>query len=243
MRRSPQLVAFVLLALGTATPAVSAQSPAKPPRVTVSGTITDASTGAPIVGAAVTLERARRTVWTDEHGRFTVTKVDPGEESLAVEELGYKDGALKIAVGEGAAPVDLRLQPDPVLVKGLAVVAKRLRTRPEAMYMSMRAFDEPELALTNSWNVALALQNRGAIIPMPCRFGGYNCVYTRGQVVPVRVWLDDMRLFGGLDELQTIPVSDLYRVEVYERGRYVQVYTKGWALRAARYGYFPSPMF
>ena len=243
MRRSPQLVALVFLALGTAAPVARAQTPAPLPRVTVSGTVTDASTGVPIAGAAVTLERSRRTVWTDEHGRFTVTKVEPGEESLTVEELGYKDGNLEIAVGEGTAPVDLRLQPDPVLVEGLAVVARRLRTRPEAMYMSMRAFDERELALTNSFSVAEALQNRGAIIPMPCRFGGYNCIYTRGLVVPARVWLDDMRLFGGLDELQTIPVTDLYRVEVYERGRFVQIYTKGWALRAARYRSVLSPMF
>ena len=243
MRRSPQLVVFVLLALATAAPAARAQSPARPPRVTISGTVTDASTGAPIAGAAVTLERARRTVWTDEEGRFTVTKVEPGEESLTVEELGYTDGNLKIAVGEGATPVDVRLQPDPVLIKGLAVMARRLRTRPEAMYMSMRAFDERELAPTNSFSVAEALQNRGAIIPMPCRFGGYNCIYTRGQVVPARVWLDDMRLFGGLDELRTIPLNDLYRVEVYERGRFVQIYTKGWALRAARYGSVLSPMF
>ncbi len=237
----PTLPLALALAIGTAVPA-HAQTP-KPARVTVTGTVLDAATGAPLVGAAVTLQRAGKTAWTDDHGRFTVTKVEPGEESLAIEQLGYKDGQLGIQVAETAGPVVARLQPDPVLLKGLAVVARRLRTRPEAMYMSVRAFDERDLALTAGWSVADALRGRGAVIPMTCRWGGYGCIWSRGQVLPMRVWLDDMRLFGGMDELETIPVSDLYRVEVYERGRYVQVFTKNWALRAARHPSTLSPMW
>ncbi len=242
--RSPLLLALVApiaLAVGAAVPA-RAQTP-KPPRVTVTGTVVDASTGAPVAGAAVTFQRSSKTVWTDDHGRFTLSKVEPGDDSLAVEELGYKDGKLAIEVAPGASPVVARLQPDPVLLKGLAVVARRLKTRPEAMFMSVRAFSERDLALTSGWSVADALRNRGAVIPMPCRWGGQNCIWSRGQVLPMRVWLDDMRLFGGMDELETIPVADLYRVEVYERGRYVQVYTKTWALRAARYGSVFGPMW
>lgn len=212
----------------------SAQTPEPAARVTVTGTVTDAASGVPVAGASVSFQRSHRTVWTDDHGRFALARVEPGDERLTIEQLGYKDGQTAINVGDGMRPLALALEPNPVLLRGLAVVARRLRSRPEAMFMSVRAFDAHDLQFSNGWSVGEFLRTRGAMISVPCNYAfTTSCVWSRGQFVPSRVYLDNMQLFGGLDELVGIPVSDIYRVEVYQRGIYVQVLTKEWALRAA----------
>ncbi len=234
----------LLAALAAAAAPAGAQTPHG---VTVTGTITDAISGAPVVGASVIFARSRRTVWTDEHGRFVLAPVDPGADWLTIEQLGYESGRLAVAVAEGMQPLSVALKPDPVLLEGLAVVARRPISRPGAFAMSVHALDARDLQRPGPWDVADFLRNRGAIIPFPCysTFGtvasmgaatATTCVWVRGQWEPTRVYLDDMELYGGLEALVSIPVKDVYRIEIYNRGAFIQVLTNQWALRAAERG-------
>lgn len=73
------------------TPARKANAPAQAAPGTISGSISD-MTGAPVVGAKVTLTRPDlRSVdeYSDENGRFTFSNVKPGEFQLTIASPGF----------------------------------------------------------------------------------------------------------------------------------------------------------
>lgn len=223
------------LALASGTSATAQQSPSPQQRAVLVGTVTDSATGAPVPGATVTFERARRTVFADPKGAFSI-KLPEGPESVTVEQLGYRDGHVALVVNSGMAPRTLRLAPDPVALKSIEVINRGLRNRSAAIVMSVRSFQTNDLSLATAWNVRDYLDSRGAYFPLRCPRAAFttSCIWSRGQVVAPRVWLDNNPLFGGLDELATIPVHDIYRVDVFQRGVYIQVFTKWWMERALR---------
>ncbi len=233
MRRLARACSF-LAALAAAAAPAHAQN-REPARVTVAGTITDAVSGAPVAGASVTFSRSRETVWTDDHGRFMLPKVDRGDDWLLVQQLGYRNGLLSIHVADGMEPLSVALEPDPVLLPQLEVIGRRLQMRTEAALIGgMHAFDTRDLAHAMGWSVFDFLRTQGAVMLIHCqRPHTVYCVWSRGESVPAQVYLDGIPLYGGMDELQYIPLTDLYRVEVYHRGVLIQVLTKWWALRAA----------
>ncbi len=245
MRRLVLACPFLAALAATAAPA-DAQNPGPAP-VTVTGTVTDSVSGAPVAGAVVTLAHPHRTVWTDDHGRLLLAKVDPGDNWVMAEQLGYKDGFLSIRIADGMQPLSVVLEPNPVLLGRLEVIAERLQTRTEAVLTGgLRAFDTRDLAHAMAWSVFDLLRTKGAVTLMPCqRPHTVYCVWFRGDGVPAQVYLDGIPLYGGMDELQYIPITDLYRVEVYHRGVFIQVFTRWWALRAATHKGWESelPLF
>ncbi len=245
MRRLVVACSFLATLAAAAAPA-DAQNPGPAP-VTVTGTVTDSVSGAPVAGAVVTLAHPHRTVWTDDHGRFLLARVDPGDNWVMAEQLGYKDGFLSIHVADGMQPLSVVLEPNPVLLGRLEVIAERLQTRTEAVLTGgLRAFDTRDMAHAIGWSVLDLLRSQGAVMLTHCqRPHTFYCVWFRGAGVPAQVYLDGIPLFGGLDELEYIPLTDLYRVEVYQRGTLIQVLTKSWALRAATHKGWESelPLF
>ena len=83
-----------LTALIVPAPGLAAQTPATPqPFASLTGTVIDAETGAPIVGARVQLfgpildngsNVPRKETSSDEEGRFSIGWIEPGPYSLSV---------------------------------------------------------------------------------------------------------------------------------------------------------------
>ena len=67
----------------------------------VSGTVTDARTGAGLKGALVTIEETDQTASTDELGNFRFPGVAPGEYTLRVSFLGYAAQSVFIEARDG----------------------------------------------------------------------------------------------------------------------------------------------
>ena len=67
----------------------------------VSGTVTDARTGAGLKGALVTLKETDQTARTDELGNFRFPSVPPGEYTLRVSFLGYAGQSVLINAANG----------------------------------------------------------------------------------------------------------------------------------------------
>ncbi len=98
-------LAALLVALACAAPTPAPEKPAPrrrpaaagaPPaeatqmKAKVTGTVVDATTGAPIAGARVELETANRGAVTAENGRYFLVDVEPGIYALRVEMKGYE---------------------------------------------------------------------------------------------------------------------------------------------------------
>jgi hypothetical protein len=114
MLRPALVLALVLVA---ATAATAQQSDT----VTVVGTVVEEVGGAPIAGALLTVEDRGPRAITDAAGRFRLIGVPSGTRRVAVERFGYRTLETTLTATRGAAPLELRMQPDPVALEGLTV--------------------------------------------------------------------------------------------------------------------------
>ncbi|TFG65548.1 MAG: TonB-dependent receptor [Gemmatimonadales bacterium] len=83
-----------LIGMITAAP-LAAQEP-----VTITGTVTDASTGSPLGGVTVSVVGTNRTVQTSSTGSYAI-RVLPGSYTLQATSIGYAPGEEAVSVSEG----------------------------------------------------------------------------------------------------------------------------------------------
>jgi len=71
---------------------------------TVSGVVTDSSSGSPIVQARVILSGTRTGVVTNDNGRYTITGLPAGTVILEFSRIGYTPQKISLVIGAGPAP-------------------------------------------------------------------------------------------------------------------------------------------
>jgi hypothetical protein len=99
-----------------------AQQPGAPASITVTGIITDATTGAPVIAAEVLLPDVRLLGSSNTEGRFRIANVPVGPQRVQVRRLGYRPLELTVVVsGSMPSPLEIRMEPDPVQLEGLRV--------------------------------------------------------------------------------------------------------------------------
>ena len=232
------LLATLLLPLHT-TFSVAQEADAP---VTLTGTVVDAASGAPLAGAAVLVE-GKRVVYSDAEGRFSVYRVPRGEGAIFVELLGYEPLVSPLDV-QGAADLVLELSANPLMLEGIEVVGDRFRRRRNAVATSVRAFERKDLVSTASFSAEEFVRTRAGLVPAPCLVQtiGEDCAYVRGRPEPVTVYVDDARSVGGLAHLQMYRPQDLYLVEVFSGGRQIRAYTNWYFENVTRGKIFPMPI-
>ena len=102
-----RLVLFSLLALEMLALPLSVNAQGKK-SITVSGTITDASTGEPSIGAGVMLKASNVGTITDLDGTYLI-KVNDSKGILVISAIGYKTREIRI---DGRSTIDVALEPD-----------------------------------------------------------------------------------------------------------------------------------
>jgi len=121
---------FALLVI-MATPSVSFGLLS--PQLILSGTVTDATTGSPLIQATVLLTPEEQSlepvsVATDEQGRFYFTDTPAGAFTLKVSYIGFSDTLIKSDAINFDSSLTVRLTPVTVSLSGITVTASR---RPE----------------------------------------------------------------------------------------------------------------
>src|SRR6185369_12217946 len=76
----------------------------------------------PVEYANVTVPALRMGAVTDEHGRFTID-LPSGPARLEISQIGYLKRSLAITVAEGAEPLAITLEDEPVPVQEVVVAA------------------------------------------------------------------------------------------------------------------------
>lgn len=93
---------------------------------TVTGTVTDSATGAPLAGVAVSVAGTRLRAVTDFGGRYRVEGVPEGTASLTFERVGYLQASHTVEVGPGGAvSLGVVLVATPVYMDQLVVTASK----------------------------------------------------------------------------------------------------------------------
>jgi hypothetical protein len=94
---------------------------AQQPSATLNGVVIDASSGAPVASALVSVgERGPRAI-ADDQGRFALGGVPLGSQRIRVQRFGYTPLEISVEVTLSPAPLTLRMQVDPVALEGLTV--------------------------------------------------------------------------------------------------------------------------
>ncbi len=124
--------------------------------ITVTGHVTDASTGEPLSGAAILVKGTPDGVVADFDGNYSIV-VSP-DATLGFTTIGFKDAEVAV---NGRAVINVALEPDAEMLQETIVVAFGTTTK-EAFTGSAKVLDEEALALSQVTNVTSALAGQVA---------------------------------------------------------------------------------
>ncbi len=206
------------------------------------GFVVDHTNEEPLSAALVSVTTTEWASLTTANGRFQLCGILAGTHRITVERLGYRTLEVRVDAAAPPVPIRLRMDPDPILLEGLEIVSDRFERRRRAVAYSVRAFDREEIASSPYGTAADFVESRAMVFTTLCGAGS-KCVWSRGQVVQPRVYLDEMPLMGGWSQLETLPTSQLHMIEVYRRGTHIRAYTHWFMERAARTRLSPFPIW
>ena len=117
MRGAPLAVLALLVSL---SPPVRAQI------TPVGGTVVDATTGAPVRVAVVSLDGTDARALTDAEGVFRLRAPSPGSYLLRVEGFGYRELRVTLVVSGPIDDLRIELEPLPILLDSITVGQRRV---------------------------------------------------------------------------------------------------------------------
>jgi TonB-dependent SusC/RagA subfamily outer membrane receptor len=126
MRRTSLPVLFSILVLGATAPAAAQQ----PESGIISGVVTEAASGRPVVGAQVGIAGTQLGAATNSAGRFTIANVPVGSHALQVRMIGYSALERTVAVANGqATTANFQLSARAVMLQEVVAVGYGTQTR------------------------------------------------------------------------------------------------------------------
>jgi hypothetical protein len=176
-------------------------------RGAVAGVVVDASSGAPVPWAYLTLtrgvtERVGRPLTAEENGTFGIRNVTAGEYMLKVERLGYFPQFLAFAHTVPADTLVVRLEPDLEVMQGLVEFRKELAARKNSFAGSSWSFGE-ERMLSSEYRTL-------------CDFGFLDAKYSRRSSVPYYV-VNDGAAMTICDGYLTAEIAHINILECHSR--------------------------
>ncbi len=213
-------------------------------QVVLTGRVVDAATSQPVHGAFVGIKFGDWGMLTDHDGRFRLEVDRMPNYLLAAENLGYKPAEMDV-LDSVRGQIVLRLEADPVQLGEIRIMVDRFSSRRKASSLSVRAFERADLLTSPSMNMLDYLRGRTGRPLRECPFRsafGRVCIMSRGRVQPIQLYLDEMPVFGGLDELRGFQPHELFMVEVYDSGRHIRLYSTQFMDRLARSGLRLNPI-
>ena len=191
---------------------------------TITGQVVDADTGRPLADAIVSVEGSARTTTTDRSGRFRLTDVSGGTQSLRVRAVGYGDGVVTFeapATGEFSTDVRLTsvLVTEEIVVVGFRLAQLSALQAKKSAVSVLDAVTADDVGKLPDMNAAESLQRvpgtsltldqgEGRYVSIRGIDAGLNNVTIDGQTIGAPE-AGDRRI-----ALDTIPADILSRLEV-----------------------------
>ncbi|HEY0035443.1 MAG TPA: hypothetical protein VGB66_02085 [Longimicrobium sp.] len=232
---TPRFVAFVLVAwMILAWPGVVSAQLLR--AGAVAGRVVDGQSGDPVRGASIGWGR-RVLAFTDSAGGFAIPAGRTGD-TLVVYRIGYD--TLRTGAWTGGAPLELRLNPDTIVLQGLRVMSRRITGPGRLVGDDMIGDHFRAYGLRGGGNTLTVVENAFGYRRVPCPVPPEEstppqyCSMIRGEAEAITLYLDGVRFPGGLDLLADFPLHLVYHIEGFDAGRVVVVYTNGFAETAAR---------
>ena len=104
------LIFSIGIAFATSNPAAITVSEIEA-RTMIEGTVTDATTEAPIAFAEIVLNETGTLTTSNENGRFNYSGLEPGSYTLTIRAEGYETSEKNVEVTEEGANINAELHP------------------------------------------------------------------------------------------------------------------------------------
>ena len=161
---------FLACLLAVASTALYAQN------ITVKGTVSDASNGEPITGAAVVVQGSTTSyALTDVQGAFSLTA--PRNGVLIVSNMGYKTQSVEV---NGMTVVNVALEPDAEYLDEVVVTAQGLTRKQKAIGYSAQVISDEKLSLTHSPALGNSLAGKVAGAQF---WGSAGSTFNEGRII------------------------------------------------------------
>lgn len=226
---------IALAALSVADSAATAQEPREGERPHARGRVVDLHTESPIPNAVIGFDGSGRMTFTDSLGAFALEAPPAWEYHLTVRVLGYEPTRFTVTAEQMERPLIIALRPDPIALEGLEVLVDRFQRRRNFYPGSVQTLDQSRLAV-HGISTAYEIVRRRVLglrrCPAAMGLMDDMCVFRRGRMQKTEVCIDEAPAFGGVSELEAYSATDLYLVEIYDRGLAIRVYTNWYVERA-----------
>lgn len=165
-------------------------------RGSVTGSVVSAEGQQPLQGVQVSIPALNVTAVTDERGRFLLTGVPAGTQTLRVSLIGYRQATREVTIGTSPVNVTIELDTDPLLLDQLVVVGYGTQRRANlaGAQASLRPETVEEIPVTS---VNQVMQGRLAGVQVVQNSG------TPGAAMTVRV-RGSSSISGGNEPLYVI---------------------------------------
>jgi len=193
----------------------------------ITGRVTDAQTGLPVANVEVTVEgTALRTV-TDAEGRYWLTNLLPGPQTLRTRRIGFAPGRVPIVVPlSGTVTQDIRIAVSALLVEGVTVTGDAV-SRATGEIGTATVIDIEAVRHQNATSIRNVLELVPGVEAAPPGLDDYQQIALR--VAPtsttsssaIGTTTEDMAAFGTLIILNDVPLSNNANLQVPGRGNEV----------------------
>lgn len=244
LRRFVGSVLLLLIAAlaGIASPLEAQRRGASGSTAAIVGQVLDASTGAGVVGARITIEGTTWSVYSGQNGHFRISPLAPGSYTIEVQAPGYVSAVRTTNIRIGVlSPEVVSLEPSVLLLDELVAIGHGDALRRKEIGASVTAIRAADLAAAPVSTVSEFSQGRAPgvmVLPQGGKPGQGSRILFRGvrgltgNVQPI-IFLDGIRIdnsaenglrtgvdgiheFGGESwaGIDDINVDDIERIEI-----------------------------
>ena len=133
----------------------------------VSGIVTSAETGEPIIGATVLVEGTTTGSITDINGKFAIANIPANAKNLMVSYVGMK--TMRVAIQAGELKIELR--PDTEVLDEVVVTAMGISREKKALGYALQEVKSDQITQAATMNVANALSGKVAGVQITSQGG------------------------------------------------------------------------
>lgn len=188
----------------------------------IAGTVTDSS-GAPLLGAEVSIDSADSRIFTEANGSFRLASVPLGTHVVSARRLGFSPNRVSVEVAQAAdATVTIRLNALPVALPTVVVnpnkvnysgrlagYYQRLEKHSNGYFITRDQIDHESTRLLGQ-----LLQHAPGVTAVRAR-GGITGIRLRGRTCWPLVWIDGTPMPSGEVDLDSFSPTSIQGIELY----------------------------
>jgi outer membrane receptor protein involved in Fe transport len=194
----------------------------------ITGRVTDAETGLPLANVEVTVEGTVIRGVTDAEGRYWLTNVPPGPQTLRTRRIGYAPNRMPLTVPvSGTLTQDIRIAVSALLVEGITVTGDAV-SRATGEMATATVIDIEAVRHQNATSLRNVLELVPGVEAEPPGLDDFQQIALRvaptatSSFSAIGTTAEDMAAFGTLIVLNDVPLSNNANLQV--AGRSSQVF-------------------